>query len=130
MKEGKVTVFIRDLGERVSKRIEGLAEEIEDLGAEYDVRLLKKADKYFKDSVADCSTKEDIKNALNDKKIARFSFCSASHDGARCAGYIEKELQARVMGTRGDKDEKPSASDKCPFCGKKAGAVVYAGKSY
>ncbi len=130
LKEGKVTVFIRDIGERVSKRIEGLAEEIEDLGAEYDVRLIKKADKYFKDVVVDCSSKEEIKNALDNKKIARFSFCSASHEGEKCAGYIEKELQARVMGTRADKEEKPSASDKCPFCGKKANVVIYAGKSY
>ena len=60
--------------------------------------------------------------------IARFNFCSADKEGEGCAEYIEKELQARVMGTRADKKEV--ASGKCFFCGKKAKVVVYAGKSY
>jgi hypothetical protein len=61
-------------------------------------------------------------------KIARFSFCSDEKEGASCAEFVEKELSARVMGTRADLDEK--AKGKCPFCSKKATKVVYAGKSY
>jgi len=57
-----------------------------------------------------------------------FNFCSSDADGEGCAEYVEKELQARVMGTRGDLDEK--ASGKCLICGKKASVVTYAGKSY
>ena len=65
---------------------------------------------------------------MNSGKVARFSFCSAEKEGADCAAFVEKELQARVMGTRGDVDEK--AKGKCLICGKKATKVVYAGKSY
>jgi S-adenosylmethionine:tRNA ribosyltransferase-isomerase len=72
--------------------------------------------------------KRDKGKALDSDKIARFAFCSAEKEGEDCAMFIEKELQARVMGTRADLDEK--ASGKCPICGNKTGAVVYAGKSY
>jgi prolyl-tRNA synthetase len=128
IKEGKATVFIRDTKEKISVKIKGLAEEIRNLGAEYDVRLISKADNFFKGRVSNCKDKASIKKALDAGKVARFNFCSADRPGEGCAGYIEKELQARVMGTRADKNEK--ASGKCHFCGKKAGVVIYAGKSY
>jgi prolyl-tRNA synthetase len=128
IESGELPLFIRDTKEKISVKVEGIAETIKNLGAEYDVRLIAKADEFFSDKIADCKSKEDIKKALDDKKIARFSFCSAEERGADCAAFVEKELQARVMGTRGDKKEK--ASGKCLFCGKKAGVVVYAGKSY
>jgi prolyl-tRNA synthetase len=127
LQSGKVTVFIRDTGEKVSLNIKNLAEDIKNLGAEFDVRLISKADEFFKDKIVDCEDKTSIKSALDSGKIARFNFCSAV-DGVSCAQFVEKELSARVMGTRADKNEK--ASGKCVFCGKKACDVVYAGKSY
>jgi len=128
LKSGEVTVFIRDIKEKVSVKIGDLAESIKNLGAEYDERLLAKADESFEGKIVDCEDKKAIKKVLNNGKIARFDFCSVENNGAECAGYIEKELQARVMGTRADLDEK--ARGKCVICGKKANAVVYAGKSY
>ncbi|MCR4284726.1 MAG: proline--tRNA ligase [archaeon] len=128
MKSGKATIFIRDTKQKVSVNLKDLIEEIKDLGAEFDARLIAKADEFFKKRIANCSDKLSIKKALDSGNIARFDFCSADKAGEKCAAYIEKELMARVMGTRADKSEKPK--DKCPFCGKKATAVVYAGKSY
>jgi prolyl-tRNA synthetase len=128
IENNEVTVFIRDTKEKVAVKIENLSEEIKNLGAEYDERLLSRADEFFGDRVIDCKDKESIRKALDSRKVARFSFCSAEKEGAECAGFIEKELQARVMGTMADKDEK--ATGKCPICGKKATKVVYAGKSY
>ncbi len=125
---GEVTIFIRDTKEKVSVKIDDLAESIKNLGAEYDERLIARADEFFEDKVVNCADKKAIKKALDSGKIARFSFCSAEKEGGKCAEYIEKELQARVMGTRADLNEK--ASGKCLICGKKSGAVVYAGKSY
>jgi len=92
------------------------------------VRLRDKADKLFKSSIQNCKSKAEIKKALDNKKIARFHFCSVENQGKKCAAYIEKELQARVMGSRADKKEK--ADGKCVICGKPAKEVVYAGKSY
>lgn len=128
LKNKKVTLFIRDTREKIQVLISNLAKEILKQGKEIDERLMKKADKLLKDSIVDCKTKEEIKSALDNKKIARFNFCSIEKDGEKCAEFIEKELTARVMGVRHDKTEK--ADGKCIICNKKANAVVYAGKSY
>jgi len=128
LEKGEVTIFIRDIKEKVSVKIDDLAESIKNFGAEYDERLIVRADEFFGDKVVNCKDKATIKKALNLGKIARFNFCSVEKEGADCAAYIEKELQARVMGARADRKEK--ASGKCSICGKKASVVVYAGKSY
>ena len=128
IESGELTVFIRDTKEKVKIKVENLVEDIKNLGAEFDARLLTKADEFFSDKVAKCSDKASVKEALDSGKIARFEFCSVEKEGADCGAYIEKELSARVMGTRADKKDK--AIGKCPFCGKKATEVVYAGKSY
>ena len=137
------------------------------MGTEYDERLLARADEDFVKRIVDCSSREDVKKALDSDgssadskllgssarpklrsvwassgaKVARFGFCSCGKDGEGCAEFIEKELQARVMGTRADVDEKVkvgrsadpklrSVGAKCVVCGRKAGVIVYAGKSY
>jgi len=128
LEDEEVTLFIRDTREKISVRICDLAETIKNLGAEYDERLIAKADDFFKNKVVDCKDKIEIKKALNSGKIARFGFCSVEKEGVDCAEFVEKELQARVMGNRADLDEK--VSGKCPFCGKVAKVEVYAGKSY
>jgi len=128
IESGEVSVFIRDIKEKVSVKVEDLAETIKNLGAEYDERLIARADEDFAGRVVDCASKEDVKKALGSGKVARFSFCSCDKDGEKCAGFVEKELQARVMGTRADVSEV--AKGKCLICGAKANCVVYAGKSY
>jgi len=128
IESGEVVVFIRDSREKVSVKVGDLAESIKNLGAEYDERLIAKVDGDFAGRVVDCSSKGDVKKALGNGKVARFGFCSCDKGGAKCAEFIEKELQARVMGTRGDVSEK--AKGKCLICGVKAKCVVYAGKSY
>ncbi len=125
---GEVTVFIRDSRERVSVKVGDLVESIKNLGAEYDSRLLARADEFFEGKVVECKDKVGVKKALNSGKVVRFAFCSADVEGAECAGFVEKELEARVMGTRADVGEK--VVGKCVVCGKKAGVVVYVGKSY
>ncbi len=124
----EVTLFIRDTKEKISVSIRDLPETIKNFGAEYDERLIAKADESHDVGVVNCEDKETIKKALDSGKIARFNFCSSEKESEPCAEYVEKELQARVMGTRGDLDEK--ASGKCLICGKKATVVTYAGKSY
>ena len=125
---GEITVFVRDIKEKVRLKLGNLVEDIKNMGAEYDVRLRNKADLFFEGRVVDCKDKKEIQKVLNQVKIARFNFCSVDLDGEGCAGILEKEFGAEVRGTVIDKKEK--ANGKCPFCGKKANVVVYAGKSY
>lgn len=128
LKSEMVSIFIRDIRDKVNVKIENLVETVKNLGAEYDGRLLSRADDFFSDKIVNCKGKDDIKKVLDSGKIARFNFCSADKEGENCAEFIEKELQARVMGTRADDNEK--ALGNCVICGKKASVVVYAGKSY
>ncbi|MCK5321292.1 proline--tRNA ligase [Candidatus Pacearchaeota archaeon] len=128
LESGEVIVFIRDTREKISVRIDDLAESIKNLGAEYDSRLLARADDSFKSKIVDCKDKVSIKKALKLGKIVKFSFCSVENDGAKCAEFVEKELEARVMGIRADIEEK--ASGKCVICGEKSNVIIYAGKSY
>lgn len=125
---GEVTIFTRDTKEKLTLKTKDLSKQIKKLGQEYDARLLTRADKFFSNKITDCKDKASIKKALDSEKIAKFSFCSAKKEGEECAQYIEKELQARVMGTRADKNEK--ATGNCPICKKKNTVVTYAGKSY
>ncbi len=128
LKNKEVDIFVRDTRERVKCKMGKLGDKIKEIGSKFDVRLIKNANSYFKKAIVDCSNKKDIKKVLENKKIARFNFCSVEESGEKCAGFIEKELQARVMGTRADKKE--IGKGRCVICGKKAGEVVYAGKSY
>jgi len=128
LEKGEVSVFIRDTKEKVLIKLENIVEEIKNLGAEYDVRLRERADKSFEGKIIRCKTKTEIKKSLDSGKIAQFNFCSVEKSGQKCAEFIEKDLSARVMGTRADMDEK--ATGKCLFCGSAAKEVVYAGKSY
>jgi prolyl-tRNA synthetase len=128
LKSKELTVFIRDTKEKIKIKINDLIEGIKNLGAEFDVRLRSKADDFLFSKIIECNTKEEIKKAIDNEKIARFSFCSSEKEGIKCAEFIEKELSARITGTRADKNEK--AKGKCPFCKREAKVVAYAGKSY
>ena len=128
LEDKELIVFIRDIKEKIKIEKTKISSEIKKLAKEYDERLIGKANGSFEKRVIDCDGKDEIKKALDKGNIARFSFCSREKEGEGCAGFIEKELQARVMGTRADISEKTKG--KCPFCGKPAQVIVYAGKSY
>ena len=82
----------------------------------------------MKNKIVNCKTKQEIKKAIKDKKIARVNFCSIDKQGEKCAGVIEKEINAEVRGTLANKHEKPTG--KCIICNKSSKEVVYVGKSY
>jgi len=128
LEKKEATVFVRDTKEKITLKLTSLVEDLKNLGAEYDARLRRRAEEEFERKIIECKTKEEVKKALDNGKIARFSYCSIDEGGKTCAEHIEKELTARVMGVREDTQEVPKGN--CLFCNKKATVVVYAGKSY
>lgn len=127
IKEGKGTLFTRDIHEKVKIDLSKL-DEIEKMGAEYDSRLLKKADEENEGKIIDCFSVGEIRKCVEEGKIARVSFCSTQKEGIPCAEILEKEIGAAVRGTLANKKEK--VFSECPFCKKKSSEVVYIAKSY
>lgn len=128
IKNKQLTIFTRDNKKRKQIKESKLIESITAEGKALDNRLRKKADEKFAKSIVNANSAEEIKDAINNKKIARVSFCSIEKQGEKCAEVIEKKLNASVRGIRIDKKEKPKRN--CIICGKKAKHVVYIAKSY
>ncbi len=81
----------------------------------------------FDNKIKNASSVGEVKKFIESGNIVRCGFCSIANDGASCAERIEKETGAEVRGVR---LEKEKTSGKCVVCGKKAGEVVYVGRSY
>ncbi len=126
-KENKLTLFIRDTEKKQKISLNQLLK-IKKLGEEFDKRLKEKADKFMKNKIINCKTKQEIKTAIKNKKIVRTNLCSIEKDGEKCAEYVEKEINAEIKGVMVNKKEK--ATGKCVICNKPAKEVVYIGKSY
>jgi len=124
---GKLTLFIRDTKNKETIETKNL-EKLKKYGEDIDERLRDKADKFMDKKIVSCKTKQEIKNAIENKKIARISFCSIDKEGEKCAEYVEKEMGAIILGTLANKNERASGS--CIICSKPAKEVVYVGKSY
>jgi len=127
MKEKKIIFFSRDTKKKEKMSLKDL-EKIKELGEKFDKRLLAKADKFMKDNITDCKTKEDAELILGSGGLAKVNFCSIEKEGEKCAEIIEKKMNAEVRGIMANKKEK--ITGKCIICGKEAKEIVYLGKSY
>jgi len=127
LKENKLTVFRRDINKKETIKIKDLEKYLEKTSTEFDDNLRKQADNLFKDSIINTKNKSELKQAIEQGKIARCGFCSTNKDGEKCATIIEKEIKAEVRGT---KLNEKNNSQKCIICGKKANNIVYIAKSY
>ncbi len=128
MKAKEITLFSRDNGTKIKIKDSSMIKKISEIGKDIDERLKEKADKWFKNKIIDAKTKEELKEILDNKGIARVNLCSIEKEGEKCAGYIEKELLANVRGARADKKERPEG--RCIVCNNKAKEVTYIAKSY
>jgi len=129
LKAKKILLSTRDTGKKELVP-ETKISQIQKLGEQYDERLKAKADHFMDGKTVNCKTKEELKKAVKNHKIARVNFCSVEKPGTRCAEIIEKEVGADVRGTMANKNEKPKAGEKCIICNKPAKEIVYIGKSY
>lgn len=127
IKTKSLTLFTRDTGKKENLKTSNLSK-LSKLGKDYDSRLLKKAEKFLKSRIINCKTKEQVKKAMKEGKIARVNWCSLNKEGLKCAEHVEKEINAEVRGNLANKREKPSG--KCIVCGRNAKEVVYVAKSY
>ncbi len=123
----EVILFTRDTKKKETLKLKNI-KSISKLGKEFDKRLLDRADKFAEGRIIDCSSKKEIKQALDSGKVARINFCSVEKEGVPCADIIERDFHGDVRGTLANKNEK--AKGDCIFCRKPATKVVYVGRSY
>jgi prolyl-tRNA synthetase len=123
----EVVIVNRHDGSKKSVKMTELAHEIEHISKTYTNILRDEQLEKLNNYTIDCDTLDDVKSAVENKKMARSGFCSTELDGVPCSEKIEKELGAFVRGTKfGEENSKT----KCVVCGKKASATVYIAKSY
>jgi prolyl-tRNA synthetase len=85
--------------------------------------LLSKSRKMTEESIVEVKTMDELKKAIDSKKVARGMFCNAPE----CEDCIkEKSGGASTRGILMDK----KAAGRCIHCGKPAKAVVHFAKSY
>jgi len=127
IKSKKVVLFTRNSKKKENISIKSISK-LKELGGKFDEELRKKAEKFMKGSIINCKTKEQVKKAIKEGKIARVNWCSLDKKGLKCAEHVEKEMGAEVRGTLANKREKPTG--KCVICNNPAKEVVYVAKSY
>ncbi|MCK5150049.1 proline--tRNA ligase [Candidatus Pacearchaeota archaeon] len=127
IQEKKITLFTRDTRKKEPLLIKDLSK-IKKYGEEFDERLKSKANKFMKNKIINCKTKQEVRKIIKEGKIARVNFCSIAKDGEKCAEYLEKDVNSEVRGTLANKKEKTSG--KCIVCGKPAKEVVYIARTY
>lgn len=127
VKTGKLILFKRNTKKKEKIDMKKI-QELKKIGEKIDSELKARAEKIMNKSIVECKTKQELKKAIEDNKIAKVNFCSTEKEGEKCAEYIEKELNAEVRGTLANKNEKPKGN--CIICGRPAKEVVYIGRSY
>jgi len=127
MEKKKITVFRRDLNSKDLIDEKGLIKHIEKVAKESGENLKKEADKLFEGRIKDAKNIYEMKKVIEENGIVRCGFCSVGSEGEGCAEVVEKDVGAKVRGTRLEKEE---ADGKCAVCGKKANEVVYIAREY
>src|SRR3989344_3298441 len=127
LKNKKATLSTRTQDKKETLAIKDLSK-IKSLGAEFDKRLIAKADNFLHGKIVNCNSLQQVKKELNSGKIARVNFGSVEKEGIKCADKVEREITAEIRGTMANKKEY--AKGNCVVCDEKANEVVYIGKSY
>ena len=121
IQKGTVVVARRDTGDKILVKIDDLKKQIDELLIEIQNNLFEKAKKVLEDSIVDCKSLNDLKKAVEKKKIGFAPFCGER----KC----EDELKAEGVKILNIPDEQPS-DGSCIICGKKSEFWAYVGKSY
>ncbi len=130
IKNKEMVIYRRDIDKKEKVKEKNLLEYVGRISKEYDRNLIKKADEVFNNRIVNVSSKQELTKALEAGKIVRCGFCSVGKGGEKCAEVVEKEIQARVRGTKLEKEPLSGKLGKCIICGKKAGEVVYIAREY
>lgn len=125
--ENSVTLVRRDTKEKTKVKVEELKDAIIAKAKEMIDSLRSNSEKELNSSIKIANTKEEARNILGEKGIARFFICSLEMDGRKCADELKEFTKGgKVRGKRLDEKEEKG---KCIICGKE-GIRVYFARQY
>jgi prolyl-tRNA synthetase len=131
-KEKTVTIFRRDIREKVVIADKEILEKINELGAALTNQIQEIAKRKFDESISNATTLVEIEEKLEKKKILRIPWCSIELDGEECAVEIKERTAATVRGRHIQEIDEGVVprGEKCVICEKPANCYVYVGKQY
>ncbi|MFP4567649.1 MAG: proline--tRNA ligase [Candidatus Woesearchaeota archaeon] len=123
----QVVVVLRTSKEKQFVPLNKLDDVLLGIKNSYTNNLRDSQKKKFDDFIVDCASVDEIKKAVDNKKMARVGMCSIGLDAAPCAEIIEKQTDSFV---RGSKVGEENTKKVCVACSKPATVTVYVAKSY
>ncbi|MBI3334027.1 proline--tRNA ligase [Candidatus Pacearchaeota archaeon] len=123
--ERKEAVLVRrDTGDKEVVKLKDLQKAIENKLEKMQESMLEKAKRLLYGSIVECTTLEEIRQAIENKKLA---FAPLSGDAG-----VEDELKSRMNGAKvlTIPDVQPKSKKKCAVSGRDATYWAYIGKSY
>ena len=124
LENGVVTVFRRDLCEKITLPLEGLADALKNLLADIQKTLYEQAKAFRDERTKTVSTLEELGEQVQ-TGFAKAMWCG---DQA-CEDLIKEKFNATTRNMPFDQ-EGAKCGDTCVCCGKKADKVIYFAKAY
>lgn len=120
----KLTLFRRDTFERYEVELGAVREEVESLMSKIMNSIRDRSARMMEQLITDAKSVEDVKDALNQRKIARVEWCGK----LECAEKIKENAGGEIRGSRFDIVEVPHGN--CIVCGERSEEVVYIARAY
>lgn len=125
IEEGYVTVFRRDLRQRMRVKDAELLPTVQRLAADILETLKRRAKEYFDSSIVRALSREEVLTAVKGGRIVHMPFCGSEE----CAEDLRVNADnARVRGTEIDHPEGDYGA--CAWCGRPARYMVYVARAY
>ncbi len=123
IEKGEVVIVRRDTGDKETLRMSDLEKRIPELLDSIHENLHSRAKKMLEESIVECKSLEEIKEAVENGKVARVYWC----DDEDCYDEINNlGLGFEGFGT----DLYNQEEGECPVCGRKTRTVLYVAKTY
>ncbi|MEM2273182.1 MAG: proline--tRNA ligase [Candidatus Bathyarchaeia archaeon] len=123
-RERKITIVDRVSFKRTVVDLGEAVETIKSLFNKVIEGLRERSERTLKSLIMDASDESTLRKAIEEKKIARVSWC----EGVECAEKIRELSGGEIRGHRVDIEEKPEKP--CIICRKEAKKVIYVAKAY
>jgi len=123
----QVILVRRDTLEKKKIKIKDISKEIEIMLEDIQKNLYKKAEKLLKGNIEEASNFNEVKKALENKKLVYIPWCEEE----KCAKGIKEKIEGvKPLNSPLNQKENEISGKKCALCGKPAKKRFYFGKSY